>query len=299
MSLIKAAAVFKAELPGADALHNHLREHQFVEPTPSQTRSVGFIDPENCDSELVNEFSGGVAFCIRLDEKVIPGSAVAAELVKRVRAIEDSTGRKPGKKERREIKANILDDFTPQAFVKTQKVTVFHHTKTQYLIVPTTSKRVADACVSLLVQAVASVKTETIHVSDVKKGLTTRITNWLNDDTAAFGELEPIRDIELADPNGDKITIKINNLQAAGAGLREALLRNFSVVSLGFHMDEVGTFRLTKDFRLKAVAIETGESNNEEDQWFAVQAAREVAGVAAIVTELGALMAYSDGEDLF
>lgn len=73
--LIKAATVYVADIPiDADTLHNHLAEKPFTECLQMQTRSVGFVPPsEGCS--LVAEFPGGIAFRVRIDEKIIPGSA--------------------------------------------------------------------------------------------------------------------------------------------------------------------------------------------------------------------------------
>ena len=47
-------------------------------------------------------------------------------------------------------------------------------------MVNTTNKNIAGMAVAMLVKVVGSVKTETINISDIKNGLTTRLKNYIN-----------------------------------------------------------------------------------------------------------------------
>ena len=163
--LIKAASIYKAEVPSADALEVHLAENTFAEMSDLSVRSVGFVPPS--EGGLVTEFPGGLAFRVRIDEKIIPASAVQKEVSKRADSLQDLTGRKPGKKERAEIKDQVYFDFARTAFTRTTCVTCFYERDSGFLIVPTTSTRVSSIVTSALVGAVGSVKTETINVSSV------------------------------------------------------------------------------------------------------------------------------------
>ena len=187
MKLIKAAITYKATIPSDTAiLAAHLAEKPFTECMEMDLRSVGFVAPTEDAYSLVQTFPGGLAFRVRIDEKIIPSGTVKAEVEKHVKAIKESTGRKVGKKERAEIKDAVMVDLCRRALVKTKaSITCFYEIATGYLIVPTASKSIADVCTSLLVQAVGSVKTETINVSEVKHGLTTRLQKWLADDDQA------------------------------------------------------------------------------------------------------------------
>ena len=75
--LIKSATVYSAELPAAEHLEQHLQENAFTEMTDLQIRAVGFVA---FDSGLYTaQFPGGVAFKVRIDEKIIPASQVEVD----------------------------------------------------------------------------------------------------------------------------------------------------------------------------------------------------------------------------
>ena len=286
--LIKAAIVYVAQLPSADALAEHLAEMAFTELQPTQTRSVGFVAPSM--GGLVTEFPGGLAFRVRIDEKIIPASAVQKEVAKRAEAWE-LTGQKAGKKVRQDLKDDVLLDFAKTAFARTSAITCFYERETNYLIVPTTGRRLSDMITSALVGAVGSVKTETINVSNVKHGLTKRLTDWLGGEDSSFGPFDPCGEAALAQEKR-KVTVKMGGLQAASSGLKEALAGGFEVTSLGFTHDGQTEFRLTHDFHLRG--IEFSHPPTEEDDLFIAEAALEVSAVSAIVAELCDMLGYAE-----
>ncbi len=291
--LIKAATVYVAELPATEHLEQHLQADSFTEMLSLQIRSVGFTAFES--GQYTSEFPGGVAFKVRIDEKIIPGSAIQRELERMAAETQHLTGRKPGKKERKELKVAALLSLAPHAFPRTAEITCFYERATQYLIVPTTSKKLSDVITRALVHAVASIKTTTINVSGIKKGLTARMTKWLDNDSEAFGEFNPSGDAALANEKR-RLTVKMGNLLAAKEGLQEAIAKGFGVTSLGFnHIDTGVEFRLTDSFHFKGIVFVHDPAQGDDDL-FAAEAAIEVAEFSKVVTELCAMMAYQEPE---
>ena len=297
-SLIKSARVFKAQVPtDPTALHNHLTEKTFSECLQLQTQSVGFVPvrPDHSDS-LVATFPGGLAFRVRIDQKVIPAAVVNAETEKAIKLIREETGRKPGKKERAQIKLSVLDDLCARALVRTvASITCYYHEATGYLIVPTTSQRFSDICTSLLIQAVGSVKTETIHVSEVKHGLTKRMVSWLEEEDAPFGRFEPT-DMVVLESEKRRVSAKMTYLRTANQGIREAIKAGFRVESIGLTDQETNvSFCLTHDFKLRGIDHPPHAPDGEVLEFIA-EAALEVDAVVGIISELVSLLEYKEGE---
>lgn len=292
--LIKAAIVYKATIPtDATALHNHLAEQSFTDLLQLEIKKAGFIPPtDSC--RLVAEFPGGLAFRVRADEKIIPVSAIHKEVNRLADEIQKTTGRKPGKKERAELKEQALVTLAAHALARTSALTCFYDIDSGYLIVPTTSKKLADIAVYLLVHAVGSVKTETINVSDVKHGLTTRLKTWLQSEgEEGFGRFEPCAEVALAQEDR-RITVKMGSLEGARQGLEDALSKGFAVTSLGLTLDGETEFRLTENFRLKR--IQFVHEPTDADDVFAAEAMLEVRAVVEVVTELCTMLAYKEPE---
>lgn len=298
MKFIKNVLVYKAALPSAAAMRVHLAERPFSDPTSLQAQSHGFISVDRM-FDLVSEFEGGYAFSWRIDEKVVPASAVAAELKKRCAAVEEDQGFPPGRIQRRDIKNGVIEDFTARALIKSTPFTCFYDTKNQYLFIPTTSTSTADRIISDLIHATGSVKMSTIHVSDMKNGLTTRLKGWLAEfDDGHFGSFEPCDSVTLA-RGKETIGIKVDVLESAQVALRDALDSGFTVTAMRLSQGDSFSFGLTSSFRIKSIAQEIDSLELEShDERFVRQAAVELFSLSAVVTELCTLLGYREPVDL-
>ena len=291
MKLIKNARVFKAVLPSITAIEKHLAEKPFTEPTSMEAGSIGFIERDGYG--FVTPFHGGLAFAVRIDEKIVPVGAVNTELAKRVKEIEASFGRRIGKKERAEIKDGVVIDLRRKALVRTDIITCFYDVENNYLIVPTTSATLAGRIVSLLVQAVGSIKTETIHVSDVKQGLTTRMQAWLNGDDEAFDDFDPQGQVSIT-LSGQSMTIKVASLQSAREGLQKAFDAGFEVKSIRLFDGELASFVMSSDFVFTSIAFPAiAGDDNVEDLW-QHEASVQLLNFSSIIAKLCAMFAYKE-----
>lgn len=295
MQFIKSASVYKATIPSAELLKTHLAEKPFTDPMPTEATSVGFVPRES--GELVTEFHGGLSFQVRIDEKIVPASVVKTETEKVVKKIAQEQGRKVGRKERKDITEGVVMSLRAVALVKTAVIACYYNTNDEYLIIPTTKQRFCDVITSSLIDAVGSVKTQTIHVSNVKQGLTTRLQDWLasEGESESFGDFHPHGDVSLTD-GSQKLTAKMVSLQTANDGLQEAIKKDFRVTSIGLQMGET-SFRLTHDFKFRSIeTLQTEEGDQSENIW-AHLASVEVLIISAVLNKLCDMFGYKPPGD--
>lgn len=285
--LIKSATVYKADfgtIKNSTDMHNALADHYFRECETNQVRSIGFIPPsESCT--MAAEFDGGFAFRVRVDEKQIPSAVLKAKTGELAKNFIETEGRNPNKTERETLKDAALYQLVTQAFPRTAVITYFYQQATGYLIVPTTSQKLTDIITTALVKAAGSVKTETIHVNDVKHGLTTRLKEWANGEDGAFGVFDPCASAALQQGKR-KIGITMGSLEGAYHAIKEALASSFQVTSIGFTHDGNTEFRLAHDFKLKSIKFSHTDSEDDEEPSFYAQATLEVDAVSAVITDL-------------
>ncbi|MBS1170122.1 MAG: exonuclease, RdgC family protein [Burkholderiaceae bacterium] len=294
MNLIKNALIYKIDLPNADALRKHFSEKQFTEIGACDYCAYGFVPCQ--EGDLVSVFNGGIAFSVRYDQKILPASVINTEVNERVKRIEEAEGIRVGRKWRREIKEMAIPELLAKSHVATKIITSFYHRETRTLIVPVSSKKLAGVIAGLLVQAVGAAKTETINVSDVKGGLTTRLRTYLTaeDDSAmtAFGSFALNPDVWLKGEGG-KVTYQIASIDNGSEGIVNAIAAGLKVdaVRLGF----VGvSFKLTSDFALKGVRFsdtEPQEHQTSVDEWMH-EASVQTLQVVSAVEELCRLFDY-------
>lgn len=250
---LKNAIVFKAELPNAKDLETHLLERPFEDLPENMLSRSGFV-PNAFTGELVTQFVGGYAFTLREDSKVLPMNLVKAEATRIVKQVEKERQVKLKKVERDAIAEQTLALMCKKALVESSYTTCFYHIEEKLLVVPTASKAMARMIVGVLVHVVGSVKTTTIHISDIKQGLTTRLKNHLEGQPSAFGDLQLGNLVELKKKGqkSQKVSYQLDDLAAGKTGLIEALENRLEVHAIRFEHGEV-EFKLNDEFQFSSI----------------------------------------------
>ena len=132
---------------GLDAL-------RFVPCGAHEDKSVGWVEPRGeAHGPLVEVVGGQLILKLKLETKVVPGAVVTRKAKERASQIEATTGRKPGKKETREIKDDIRLSLMPLAFSKEATVWVWIDPQARLLVLDAGSQAKADEVVTLLVKS--------------------------------------------------------------------------------------------------------------------------------------------------
>ena len=124
----------------------------------------------------------GAAFMV--EAKVLPGSVLARKVQEKTERIEQETGRKPGKKESKELKEEAKLDLLPMAFTKQGSMWVWIDCAARTLVLDTSSQAHADEVVSSLVEllppgfAVALLNTQPRRGRDVTLACGRRSRRW-------------------------------------------------------------------------------------------------------------------------
>ena len=101
----------------AESMEAGLQASRFAECGASQDKSIGWTEPRGeAHGPLVEQVAGQLMLKLMVEVKVVPGSVITRKLKERVAQIEATTGRKPGKKESRDLKDEIRLDLMPMAF---------------------------------------------------------------------------------------------------------------------------------------------------------------------------------------
>ena len=150
---------------------------RFVECGATQEKSVGWCEPRGQDhGPLVESVGGQLILKLMIETRALPGSVVTRKAKERVAQIEASTGRKPGKKEIRDLKDDIRLQLLPQAFTKQAAVGVWIDPKAALLVIDASSQSRADEVVTLLVQSLDGFAAALL---DSKLSPTTAMADWL------------------------------------------------------------------------------------------------------------------------
>lgn len=138
----------------ASDVEDALARTPFTECGATQERSAGWVPPRGEEEGPLLEWIGG-QWVLRFmsESKTIPTSVLNRKVQAKADAIERETGRKPGKKEKRDLKEEAKLDLLPMAFTKQGGMWVWIDPTARFLVLDTSSQSRADEVVTLLVDA--------------------------------------------------------------------------------------------------------------------------------------------------
>ncbi len=136
-------------------LDETLQADHFVECGSSQEKSVGWMEPRgHAHGPLVEVVHGQWMLTLKMEVKSVPGSVVKRKVEEQVAHITSTTGRKPGKKEVREMRDDARRALLPMAFSKQGTVGVWVDPVAGYLVLDAGSQAKADEAMTALVKVV-------------------------------------------------------------------------------------------------------------------------------------------------
>ncbi len=165
---------------GFQALEDALSKTVFEECGATQERSVGWVPPRGeANGLIVESVAGQWIMRFMTESKMLPASVLNRKVNEKAEHIEKTEGRKPGKKEKKELKDEAKLDLLPMAFTKQGSMWVWIDPVNRTLLLDTSAQGRADEVVTLLVEslpgfAVALLDTQTSPQAAMAHWLTTQ-----------------------------------------------------------------------------------------------------------------------------
>lgn len=142
-------------LHSAATIDEALQKLPFLPCGATQESSSGWAPPRGEEHGPMLESVGGQWIAKFMTEtRSVPVSAVRRAVEERVKKIEESTGRKPGRKEKKELKEDVMHELLPHAFSKLGAVQVWIDPSKGLMVLDTASMSRGDSVVTALVKSV-------------------------------------------------------------------------------------------------------------------------------------------------
>jgi recombination associated protein RdgC len=161
-----------------DELTTGLEKLPFGETTALQMVNSGWVPPF-AGSNLVHEVDQVKVVALRVDTKVLPTSAVNMAVRDKAREIEEQQGYKPGRRQMKEIKEQVIDIMLGTAFSRTTITRVYFWD--DMMLIDTGSPTVADLVMGHLAKCLNPFPVAVLHL---KTAPAVAMTNWLLADEA-------------------------------------------------------------------------------------------------------------------
>jgi recombination associated protein RdgC len=233
-------------------IEESLESARFVECGASQEKSIGWTEPRGEDhGPLAEAVAGQFLLKLMLETRALPSSVVNRKAKERVAQIEASTGRKPGKKETRDIKEDIRLELMPLAFTKQSSVTVWLDPEARYLVVDAASQAKADEVLTLLVKCLPDMSATLLNT---QMSPTAAMSHWLISQEAPQG-FSVDRECELKAADESKAVVRYARHPLDNEEVRQHVQGGKLPTRLALTWNNRVSFVLTEALQIKKIAF--------------------------------------------
>jgi recombination associated protein RdgC len=167
----------------AEGLQTALATKPAREPGTQELSTYGFIAPygKGEESPLVYERNGYILIATRKATRQLPATVIREAVVKKVEAIEFEQQRKVYKKERDQLKDEIIQALMPHAFVRNSHTLAAIDLKAGLILVNTSSANTAEDLLSTLREVIGTLP---VRPLTVKVSPAASMTEWVKTEEA-------------------------------------------------------------------------------------------------------------------
>ncbi|MBP9060777.1 MAG: recombination-associated protein RdgC [Rhodoferax sp.] len=242
--------------PGWSATMAQMEEgldpERFVACGASQEKSIGWTEPRGeAHGPLVESVGGQLILKLKIETRSLPGSVITRKAKERIAHIEATTGRKPGKKETREIKEDIKLELLPMAFTKESSVMIWIDPDASLLVIDAGSQAKADEVVTMLVKCLAGLAVTLINT---KVSPTAAMSDWLVTQEAPAG-FSVDRECELKAADESKAVVRYSRHPLDNEEVKQHVEAGKLPTRLALTWDSRVSFVLTESLQLKKIAF--------------------------------------------
>lgn len=154
--MFKHAILYRLVCPHpieAASLEQRAEQNTFTPCGPTQLASVGWEPPRREEhGALVESVDRQLLLLLTRETRSVPSASIKQEVALRAKAMEDSIGRKPGRKALKELKEDVAHELLPRAFPRRSSVPVWIDRDNMLMIVGAGSVAAADVAASMAIQ---------------------------------------------------------------------------------------------------------------------------------------------------
>lgn len=273
--------------PSFERLHAALQTTRFAPCGATEAVSAGWVPPRGePGADLLESIDGHWLLSLRKEKRMLPGSVVRDRVALLAEKIEQETGRRPGRKQLKDLKEQATLELLPQAFTQTAHTRVWISPAQRLLVVDAPSISKADDVITMLVRADSSISVRLLQTVYPPAGC---MTAWLMDG-AAPEHLTVDRDCELKAADEMRAAVRYTRHNLNIDELKGHLTSGKMPTRLALTWRERVSFTLTDAMTIKGIKfldiVFDGRSAPAKDEAFDVDAAIATGELSRLIPDL-------------
>lgn len=219
----------------------------------TQEACIGWVPPRGHAGGPMIEWVAGVAVArLMIETKSVPAATLQEHVDKACVEIERVTGRKPGKKERRDLKDEARASLLPHAFPRRVAVWVVFDVSNDMLLIDSASSAVIDEVLTALVMCADGMRFEALNTQLSPVSV---MTSWLADPDAASDTFAILRACELKSCDESKATVRYKNHPLDTDEVRQHIAQGKQTVKLALQYNDRVSFTLDASGSLSGITF--------------------------------------------
>ncbi|WIA62268.1 recombination-associated protein RdgC [Stenotrophomonas sp. BIO128-Bstrain] len=239
-----------------DEVETLLPQVQLKPVGPLEMCSRGFISPFGREEKeaLSHRIGGWLWLTVGSEDKMLPAAVVNNKLAEKIEHIEASEGRKPGSRERKRIKDDLLHELMPQAFVKTGRTDVLLDSERGVAFVDTSSRRTGENVMSDLRALLGSFPALPLNAEVAPRSV---LTGWIAGEALPAG-LSLGEECEMKDPAEGGAVVKCQHQELRCDEIDRHLDAGKQVTKLALVLQDNLSFVLADDLTVRKLKFLDG-----------------------------------------
>lgn len=234
------------------AIEEALAKAAFVECGATQEKSGGWVTPRGEEHGAMLESIGGHWILrFKSETKTIPSDALARRVKEKADRIEQETGRKPGKKETRELKDEAKLELLPMAFPRQAATWVWIDPRACAVVFDASSQGRADEIASLLVELLPGLSMSLLNTQTSPQAA---MSHWLKEQEPPQG-FEVDRECELKAADESKAVVRYGRHPLNIAEVQQHIAQGKLPTKLALTWDDRVSFLLTEGLQIKKLTF--------------------------------------------
>jgi recombination associated protein RdgC len=279
-----------------ESLHDALSTRPFRPCAGLDTHSMGWVPPAGREtSQLVHACNGRVMICMRREDRLLPASVVREHVEEKADAVSVAESRPVGRKEKQQIKDEVVTDLLPRAFTRSSHLFAYIDPKEGWVVVDSSTTKKAEELLSALRETLGSLRLRPLAVNQAPVSVLTR---WLETSTVQGFDLGD--ECELKEPVDKGGVMRGRRMDLASSEVRSHLDAGMQVVKLAVEWQERISCVLCDDLGIRrlrfldlimeqAAEVDTEDAVARFDADFALMGMELARFIPAVVEGYGGL----------
>lgn len=241
----------KPFLLSAEQLDTKLQEYPFQSCGPQEAIRFGWISPIGRHGQYPTfVVENAILICLCKEEKILPPAVVNEYVADRVDAIWEEQNRRVRRREREEIKDQVIQELLPKAFSKKTRTYAYVDLTQQLMVVNAGSEKLAEEVATSLRKTIGSLP---IRPPALEQAPSFTFTGWLNESIPLHSDFNLGTDCVLKDGGEDGGQIRGKSVDLTSDEVRNHLNAGMQAVKLAVGYQNALTMQMDEKLHLKSI----------------------------------------------